>query len=69
MALDRELRNELRNTVTRCRRILEETIADDLEGRFAVTRSGKAADASNLGHLSDTSRTSRRETGRTPSRI
>jgi len=53
MALDRELRNELRNTVTRCRRILEETIADDLEGRFAVTRSGKAADASNLGHLSD----------------
>src|SRR5215210_591401 len=53
MALDRRTRNTLRNTVTRCRELLEEAVGDVLEGRLGIRRSGEVEDASRMTHLSE----------------
>lgn len=50
MALDKAIRNTLRHTVTRCRKLLEEAVGDVLEGKFGVLRDGKVA--ANMEHLS-----------------
>lgn len=52
MALDRATRNTLRNTVTRCRGLLEEAVGDVLEGRRGIRRSGEVEDAARMTHLS-----------------
>ena len=52
MALNRAQRNDLRNTVVKCRRTLEEATSGILEGRFGIQRSGEIEDFSNMGHLS-----------------
>ncbi len=52
MALNRARRNDLRNTVIRCRRLLEEATSGILEGRFGIQRSGEIEDRANMGHLS-----------------
>jgi hypothetical protein len=52
MALDRATRNTLRNTVTRCRGLLEEAVGDVLEGRLGIRRSGEVEDAARMTHLS-----------------
>src|SRR5215217_4789287 len=53
MALDRATRNTLRNTVTRCRELFEETVGDVLEGRLGIRRSGEVEDAARMTHLSE----------------
>ena len=53
MALDRATRNTLRNTVTRCRELLEDAVGDVLEGRLGIRRSGEVEDASRMTHLSE----------------
>ena len=50
--MDKALRNTLRNVVTQCRKLLEDSIADTLEGQYGVYRSGKTDDASAMVHLS-----------------
>src|SRR5215218_5455815 len=53
MALDKAQRNSLRNTVIRCRRLLEEATSSILEGRFGIQRNGEVEDPSQLTHLSE----------------
>ena len=53
MALNKAQRNNLRNTVIKCRRLLEEATSEILEGRFGIQRSGEVEDLSQLTHLSD----------------
>ncbi|MGE5596925.1 MAG: DNA methyltransferase, partial [Hyphomicrobiales bacterium] len=51
--MERDLRNVLRNTVTRCRTLLESSVADVLEGTFAIYPDGASADRASLTHLAD----------------
>jgi hypothetical protein len=50
------IRNKLRNTVTQCRKILEESIAQTLQGHFGIYRGDKdevhVEDALRMTHLS-----------------
>jgi hypothetical protein len=50
--MDKELRNTLRNTVTKCRKLLEEAIGELLQGRFGIHADGTIEDSSRLTHLS-----------------
>lgn len=50
--MDKSLRNTLRNVVTQCRRLLEEAVAEVLEGQFGIYASGKIEAADRMGHLS-----------------
>src|SRR4051812_24027558 len=61
MMLDKATRNTLRNTVTRCRRLLEEDVGDILEGRVGVGRDGLVEDADLMGHLSESEMEHREE--------
>lgn len=53
MALDKALRNELRKAVTQCRRLLEDSVGDVLEGRLGIGRDGTVEDAAKMGHLAE----------------
>jgi hypothetical protein len=44
--MDRETRNRLRNAVTQCRRLLEDAIAQTLEGQYGIRLDGTVEDAS-----------------------
>ena len=50
--MDRDLRNTLRNIVTRCRLILEASVGEVLEGVFAINPDGSAPGRSAIHHLS-----------------
>jgi hypothetical protein len=50
--MDKDLRNSLRNVVTKCRKLLEEAIGELLQGQFGIHSDGKVEDASRLTHLS-----------------
>lgn len=49
---DEKARNRLRNVVTRCRLLLEESVGDTLQGRFGIHSDGRVEDAAALPHLS-----------------
>lgn len=49
--MDKALRNILRNTVVRCRRLLEEEIGEILQGQFGIHASGEIEEAGHLTHL------------------
>ncbi|MBN8638649.1 MAG: hypothetical protein J0M07_25265, partial [Anaerolineae bacterium] len=49
--MDKALRNTLRNAVTQCRKLLEDAIAETLEGQYGVFRTGKIEDAARMVHL------------------
>jgi hypothetical protein len=49
--MDKAERNTLRNTVTSCRRLLEEAVGELLEGQFGIHPSGGIEDPSRMGHL------------------
>ena len=49
--MDKSLRNTLRATITLSRRLLEDAIADLLEGQFGILRNGTIQDASRMTHL------------------
>jgi hypothetical protein len=56
--MDQAIRNKLRSVVTQCRRLLEESIAQQLQGRFDIYATGKkdevrAEKGLSLGHLSE----------------
>ena len=36
VTMNQEIRNKLRNVVTQCRRLLEESISQDLEGKHGI---------------------------------
>lgn len=50
--MDKSLRNQLRNTVTAARKLLEGAISERLEGQYGIFPNGKVEDATQLGHLS-----------------
>ncbi|NJO40304.1 MAG: hypothetical protein HC769_11435 [Cyanobacteria bacterium CRU_2_1] len=50
--MDKALRNTLRNVVTQCRKELEKSVAEMLEGQFGIYASGKIDDATAMSHLS-----------------
>lgn len=54
--MDQAIRNKLRNVVTHCRKLLEDAVAQVLQGQFGIYASGKkddvhVEDASRMGHL------------------
>ena len=62
--MDQDIRNKLRNVVTQCRKLLEDAIAQELEGKYGifakkdqVTADPNAA----MSHLSDEDQASRRD--------
>ena len=60
--MDQAIRNKLRNVVTQCRKLLEEAVAQRMEGRFTIFLKGKSltADrAASVTHLSDEERSVR----------
>ena len=62
--MDQEIRNKLRNVVTQCRRLLEEWIAQELEGKytiFAINDNVTADPAAPVTHLTAEERESRKD--------
>jgi len=64
--MDQTTRNTLRNAVTQCRRLLEESTAQALQGRFGIFAVGKKGDVqvedgARMGHLSEEDRACRRD--------
>lgn len=64
--MDQRLRNKLRNVVTQCRKLLEEAVSHELQGRFGIHTSGKKdevviEDEARMANLSDEERTYRRD--------
>ena len=55
--MDQAIRNKLRGVVTQCRKLLEESMSQELQGRFGIYASGKkdevqVEDECRMGHLS-----------------
>ena len=50
--MDKGTRNTLRNAVTKCRKLLEEAIAEVLEGRFGIHRKGSVEATNSMSNLS-----------------
>jgi hypothetical protein len=50
--MDKALRNTLRNVVTQCRKILEDAIAEILQGRYGIHKTGAVEKSESLTHLS-----------------
>jgi len=64
--MDQAVRNRLRNVVTQCRRLLEESTAQALQGRFGIYAAGRKDDVhveddARMGHLTDEDRALRRD--------
>jgi hypothetical protein len=62
--MNQEIRNKLRNVVTQCRRLLEESISQDLEGKFGIfaKREQVTADPNaKMTHLSEEEQAARRD--------
>ena len=63
--MEQATRNKLRNVVTQCRKLLEESVSQTLQGQFGIYAGGKDAvhieDESRMTHLSEEDRTYRRD--------
>ena len=64
--MDQGLRTRLRNVVTQCRRLLEESIAQQLQGRYDIYATGKKDEVRAekdvpLGHLTEEERQARQD--------
>jgi len=62
--MNQEIRNRLRNVVTQCRKLLEDSVTQDLEGKFGIfARNGQVTADPNapLTHLTDEERAARKE--------
>jgi hypothetical protein len=64
--MDQAIRNKLRSVVTQCRKLLEESIAHQLQGKYDIYATGKkdevkAEDDVPLGHLNDEERQARED--------
>lgn len=51
--MNKEQRNSLRNMVIQCRRLLEKSVADSLQGHYGIHTSGEIEQADRLSHLSN----------------
>lgn len=51
--MDKALRNTLRNVVIKCRELLQEAVAELLQGQFGIHADGKVEDVARLAHLSE----------------
>jgi Eco57I restriction-modification methylase len=62
--MDQELRNRLRNVVTQCRKLLEDSISQELEGKYAVFAKKDQVTAdpnAPMTHLSDEEQSARKD--------
>src|SRR5713101_6466173 len=64
--MDQGLRNKLRNVVTQCRKLLEEAVSQELQGRFGIHTSPKKdevtiEDEARMTNLTDEERTYRKD--------
>ncbi|MEX2121597.1 MAG: BREX-1 system adenine-specific DNA-methyltransferase PglX [Pirellulales bacterium] len=64
--MDQTLRNKLRSVVTQCRKLLEESVSKELQGKFGIYAGGKKdavqiEDEARLSHLSDADLAARRD--------
>ncbi|MBS1828810.1 MAG: BREX-1 system adenine-specific DNA-methyltransferase PglX [Acidobacteria bacterium] len=62
--MDQELRNRLRNVVTQCRKLLEESISQELEGKYAIFAKKDQVTAdpnAPMTHLSDEEQSARKD--------
>ena len=64
--MDQSIRNKLRSVVTQCRRLLEESIAQQLQGKYDIYATGKKDEVKAekdvpLGHLTDEERQARQD--------
>ncbi|MCY2962979.1 MAG: SAM-dependent methyltransferase, partial [Planctomycetota bacterium] len=62
--MDQEIRNKLRNVVTQCRKLLEDSISQELEGKYAIFAKKNEVTAdpgAKMAHLSDEDQQARRE--------
>lgn len=64
--MDQAIRNKLRSVVTQCRRLLEESIAQQLQGKYDIYATGKKDEVRaekdvRLGHLSEEKRHARQD--------
>lgn len=57
--MDQDTRNTLRSAVTKMRRLLEDAIAERLEGRYGIYASGEVDGDYKMGHLTDEEHNSR----------
>src|SRR5690606_17045694 len=49
--MDKDTRNTLRNVVTNCRQLLEDAVAQVLEGQYGIYPSGRVDDVAKMDHL------------------
>jgi hypothetical protein len=62
--MNQEIRNRLRNVVTQCRKLLEDSVTQDLEGKFGIfARNGQVTADPNapMTHLSDEEQAARKD--------
>jgi hypothetical protein len=64
--MDRAIRNKLRSVVTQCRKLLEDSIAQQLQGKYDIYATGKkdkvkADEDGPVGHLTDEERQARQD--------
>lgn len=64
--MDQAIRNKLRSVVTQCRRLLEESVAQQLQGKYDIYATGKKDEVRAekdvpLGHLTDEERQARQD--------
>ena len=58
--MDQPTRNVLRNSVVSCRKLLEESIGELLQGQFGIHPNGRVEDDAHMQHLSEQDREYRR---------
>ena len=54
--MDKELRGKLRNVVTECRRIIEVSLFELLQGKYGIYKDGTVEDESHMSHLNEEER-------------
>ncbi len=62
--MDQEIRNKLRNVVTQCRKLLEDAISQELEGKYGIFAKKDQVTAdpdAKMAHLTDEEQTARKE--------
>jgi len=62
--MDQEIRNKLRNVVTQCRRLLEDSISQDLEGKYTIFAKKDQVTAdpnAQMDHLTEEEQTARKD--------
>lgn len=64
--MDQAIRNKLRNVVTQCRKLLEQSVGETLQGQFGIYPSGKKGDVkvedeARMSHLSEEDRACRKD--------